>query len=56
MDIPKFIVGLLTIAVALFGVGLLAPATIALTHKAMAASKDHSEFKLGRWNRVMQKR
>jgi hypothetical protein len=56
MDIPKFIVGLLTLAVGLFGLGLLAPVTIDLAHKAVAASKDHSEFKLGSWNRNIQKR
>jgi hypothetical protein len=56
MEVSKFIVGLLTIAMALFGVGLFAPVTIDLAHKAIAASKDHSEFKLGKWNRNIQKR
>jgi hypothetical protein len=51
MEISKFIVGILTIAIGLWAAGRLAPAIITAGQAAVAAQKDHQEFNLGIWNR-----
>jgi galactitol-specific phosphotransferase system IIC component len=55
MEIPKFVVGVLTIAIGLWAAGQLAPATLSLASKAVAAQKDHQEFRLGNWNRRLNR-
>jgi galactitol-specific phosphotransferase system IIC component len=55
MEISKFVVGVLTIAIGLWAAGQLAPATLSLASKAVAAQKDHQEFRLGDWNRRLNR-
>jgi galactitol-specific phosphotransferase system IIC component len=55
MEISKFIVGILTIAIGLWTAGKLAPATLDLASKAVAAQRDHQEFKLGDWSRKLNR-
>lgn len=55
MEISKFFVGVLTIAVGLYAAGQLAPATLDLAAKAVSAQKDHQQFKLGDWSRKLNK-
>ena len=55
MEISKFLVGVLTIAIGLWVAGKLAPATLDLASKAVAAQKDHQEFRLGDWNRRLNR-
>ncbi|OYZ15130.1 MAG: hypothetical protein B7Y39_16660 [Bdellovibrio sp. 28-41-41] len=55
MGISKFIVGVLTIAIGLWAAGQLAPATLFMASKAIQAQKDHTDFKLGDWNRRLNR-
>jgi hypothetical protein len=55
MEISKFMVGVLTIAMGLLAAGQLAPATIELAKNAVQATQHHTEFKLGQWNRKLGK-
>ena len=55
MEISKFIVGVLAIAIGLWAAGELAPATLSMASKAIEAQKDHSDFKLGDWNRRLNR-
>ncbi len=55
MGISKFIVGILTIAIGLLVVGELAPATLFMASNAIEAQKDHRDFKLGDWNRRLNR-
>lgn len=55
MEITKFIIGVLTIAIGLWAAGELAPATLSMASKAIEAQKDHRDFKLGDWNRRLNR-
>ena len=55
MEVSKFIIGVLTIAIGLLVAGKLATATLSMANKAIEAQKDHRDFKLGDWNRRLNR-
>lgn len=50
MDVAKFIVGVLTIAIGLWAAGQLAPVVVKSGKAAAAATKDNQNFSLRNWN------
>lgn len=50
MDIGKFIVGVLTIAIGLWAAGQLAPKVVQFGKMASITSKDAQNFSLRKWN------
>ncbi len=46
MEISKFLVGVLTIAVGLWAAGRLTPTVLKLSRDAVASQKDHQSFSL----------
>jgi len=55
MEVPKFIVGVLTIAIGLWLAGNLGAALFAVGRQAERASIQHHQFKLGDFNRKLNK-
>lgn len=55
MEVSKFIVGLLTIGIALLLLGKLTPRVIFMAKKASQGFSDNESFKLGKFNRNFQK-
>lgn len=55
MDIGKFIVGVLTIAIGLWAAGKLAPSVIEIGRCAANATQYHNQLKLGELNRGLSK-
>lgn len=51
MEVSKFLVGVMTIAIGLWTAGRLTPAVLKLANSAVAAQKDHQGFRIGSWNR-----
>ncbi|MBN8536981.1 MAG: hypothetical protein J0M15_07990 [Deltaproteobacteria bacterium] len=55
MEVSKFIVGVLTIALTLFFLGKLTPGILFMAQKASQGFSDNESFKLGKFNRSLQK-
>lgn len=55
MEVSKFIVGVLTIGIALLFLGKLTPGIIFMAQKASQGFSDNESFKLGKFNRNLQK-
>ena len=55
MEVPKFIVGVLTIAIGLWLAGNLGAALFKVGREAERASIQHHQFKLGDFNRKLNK-
>ena len=55
MEVSKFIVGVLTIGIALLFLGKLTPGIIFMVQKASQGFSDNDSFKLGKFNRSLQK-
>lgn len=55
MEVSKFIVGIMTIAIGLWGAGRLAPAVVGFGKLAVQASQQHKDFSLKNWNKSLIK-
>lgn len=55
MEVSKFIVGILTIAIALFFMGKLSSGIVFMTQRAAQGFSDHNGFKLRNFNEKLQK-
>lgn len=53
MDVAKFIVGVLTIAIGLWTTGKFLPAVTSMGKIASHASKDQIEFSFKKWNKAL---
>lgn len=55
MEVSKFIVGVLSIGIALLFLGRLTPGIVFMAQKASHGFSDNESFKLGKFNRNLQK-
>ncbi len=53
MDVAKFLVGVLTIAIGLWAAGRLGPALIEMAKITADSNLDHNKFKLGKWDKIL---
>lgn len=56
MEISKFIVGVITIAIGLWSSGRLVPSVLKLSNAAVASQKDQQNFSIANWNRIISKK